>query len=714
VNFTKLNTPVATVLPCTQMQKQTKEFVPSHISVRSMQYQHSARDRCSSSSHDSDVCVDDSDADPDYTDTEDNASSSCESEISSDEQISSKQSTKASVSKAMTLVTDKSRSGVTEHSLSADQSCTVTNVASDDEMQVEEAEVQPCAVTVARSSGTKTFDKKPYCYYCGIAQSQVQRHWFSKHPSETEVIEISMCKDKMRRNQLIARLRNIGNHSHNVEVIRQGKGEIMVTHRKSETVQASEYVPCDRCYSYVRKRDLWRHKCKFGKSVKGRKAGQAQLLLPAPDGMSRQVFELLSYMKDDDIKSVAKCDSMILEYCRKLIQSKGMQKRGYIKDKVREIARFLIQVRQSSGVNTLCLKDCINPEQFTVCVSAVKVLTGFDENTASYRTPSLALKIGHALKKIANVVKRQAIESREYEKIRDIDYFSDLCCGEWGEEIAKCALDTLNHRKRNKVNLLPIAADVQKLVCYLRQTSSECMSNLRKAVDDGCMDKIPLLHRELAEVTLADIIIFNRRRQGEVAKLIIDDYNKKTKVDMGSDVQAGLSLMEQKLCGLFCRVEIRGKRDRVVPILLTEHIQSAVDLLNQYRSDAGIYKSNKYVFAVAFSDNFLRGSDVLRKVSVQCGASQPSTLTSTNLRKHVATVSQILNLKDHELDTLAQFLGHDIRVHRHFYRLPNDVVQTSQLAKIFMLMETGELTKHKGKSLDELMVSITDDTGVVS
>jgi len=71
-------------------------------------------------------------------------------------------------------------------------------------------------------------------------------------------------------------------------------------------------------------------------------------------------------------------------------------------------------------------------------VSAVKVLTGFDENTASYRTPSLALKIGHALKKIAKIVKRRAIESREYEKIRDIDYFSDLCCGEWGEETARC------------------------------------------------------------------------------------------------------------------------------------------------------------------------------------------------------------------------------------------------------------------------------------
>jgi len=98
---------------------------------------------------------------------------------------------------------------------------------------------------------------------------------------------------------------------------------------------------------------------------------------------------------------------------------------------------------------------------------------------------------------------------------------------------------------------------------------------------------------------------------------------------------------------------------------------------------------------------------------LRCGAGQPSTLTSTNFRKHVATLSQIINLKDHKLDTLAQFLGHDIRVHRKFYRLPNDVVQTSQITKIFLLMETGELAQHRGKTLDELMVAVMDDTGVV-
>jgi len=44
----------------------------------------------------------------------------------------------------------------------------------------------------------------------------------------------------------------------------------------------------------------------------------------------------------------------------------------------------------------------------------------------------------------------------------------------------------------------------------------------------------------------------------------------------------------------------------------------------------------------------------------------------------------------------------------------NDVLQTSQLAKIFMWMQTSKLSKHKGKLLDELLVAVADDTNIVS
>jgi hypothetical protein len=296
-----------------------------------------------------------------------------------------------------------------------------------------------------------------------------------------------------------------------------------------------------------------------------------------------------------------------------------------------------------------------------------------------------------------------------HETIVHIDYFHDLCDSEWGSEIARHALETLNHKKRNKVNMLPITSDCQKLVAHMKHVSADCREKLQNANTED----ISALYRELAEVTLAEIITFNRRRQGEVAKLTVEEYRKKNKVDLTSDVQVGLSDMEKSLCKMFSRVELRGKKGRTVPILLSQETETAIDLLLKLRDVASIRQTNHFVFALSNSDNHLRGSDVLRNAASRCGASKPSTLTSTNFRKHVATLCQIINLKDNELDLLAQFMGHDIRIHRSFYRLPNDVLQTSQLAKVFLLLENGELAEHKGKSLSELMMAVTNDSGDV-
>lgn len=81
---------------------------------------------------------------------------------------------------------------------------------------------------------------------------------------------------------------------------------------------------------------------------------------------------------------------------------------------------------------------------------------------------------------------------------------------------------------------------------------------------------------------------------------------------------------------------------------------------------------------------------------------QPGNLTSTKLRKHVATVSQLLNLQTHELDQLATFMGHDIEVHREFYRLPEE---TLQMAKVLFALQDG-MGKFKGKSLDDITPNI--------
>ena len=73
--------------------------------------------------------------------------------------------------------------------------------------------------------------------------------------------------------------------------------------------------------------------------------------------------------------------------------------------------------------------------------------------------------------------------------------------------------------------------------------------------------------------------------------------------------------------------------------------------------------SNPNLFASGTEGSHLQGSDSLRQHALNCGAKKPHLLTSTKLKKRLATVSQIINLKENEMDQDADFLGHNIWVH---------------------------------------------------
>ena len=144
----------------------------------------------------------------------------------------------------------------------------------------------------------------------------------------------------------------------------------------------------------------------------------------------------------------------------------------------------------------------------------------------------------------------------------------------------------------------------------------------------------------------------------------------------------GLSTMEQRLCKYFCHVEIMGKRGRKVAVLLIPSMVDALSLLASNRTESDVCVTNVFLFARPKAMSHYRGQDCLRVHASQCGAKHPEHLRSTQLQKHVATLSQVLNLKNNELDQVADFLGHDIRVHREFW-LP---VPTTQLVKISKLL----------------------------
>ncbi|XP_051980797.1 uncharacterized protein LOC127642110 [Xyrauchen texanus] len=261
--------------------------------------------------------------------------------------------------------------------------------------------------------------------------------------------------------------------------------------------------------------------------------------------------------------------------------------------------------------------------------------------------------------------------------------------------ISATALRNISEAKWNVPTIMPFTEDVQKMHTYLSEVQDKWFKTLSESPSTKAW-------MELAKVCLAQMILFNRRREGEVSSMPLSAFLSRDTSDPHEDVDWALSEVEKKLCRHFTRVITRGKRGRPVPILLTPKMLCALELLIKQREACGVLKNNPYMFARPEAMTHFRGSDCLRGFAKVCGAKCPKSLTSTRLRKHAATLSTVLNMTDTEMDQLANFLGHDIRIHREFYRLPEKTLQLAKISKVLMALEQGRLAEFHGKNLDEI------------
>lgn len=256
------------------------------------------------------------------------------------------------------------------------------------------------------------------------------------------------------------------------------------------------------------------------------------------------------------------------------------------------------------------------------------------------------------------------------------------------------ALHNLQEAKWNAPLLLPVADDILKMHQHLDSERAELQTKLEKQPSKNSW-------ANLAKMTLCEVILFNRCTEEEVSKMTFNAFLQKNNTSTNSDVELAVSELEQ-LSKHFQRIEIKGKHGRKVPVLLTPSMLKSMELLTKARPNCEVLNNNPFMFARPQELGFYRGSDVIRHIAKSCGAKNPAALSSTKLRTHVATMSKVLNLKDNEMDDLAKFLGHDIRIHREYYRLPEGTLQLAKISKVLMALERGRLLEFKGKNWDQI------------
>ncbi|XP_022109705.1 uncharacterized protein LOC110989543 isoform X2 [Acanthaster planci] len=407
-------------------------------------------------------------------------------------------------------------------------------------------------------------------------------------------------------------------------------------------------------------------------------------------------------MKKGDVAMVVKNNTLIVELAKRKYMKLGhdVDQHGYIRNRVRELGRLVIQLRENTQQPNASLESFVDPHHLSDIVKAVHDIAGFREDKQLYDTPLLALKISYFVKKCALVLEGSALESSQKHKAERAEEFLQLCELNWRDLVSIHAHRTLYQGKRNKVTILPTNADVVHLSSFLHEAGNRELQLLRGPRGRNIRPAL----QKLNEVSLCHLIRFNRRRQGEVSKMKLEDFHKHSTAKLEGECL--LSDLERQLCKMFRVVEIVGKRGRTVPVLLSNEAVAWLSALVAKRHEAGVAQDNFLFARFCYGGRgHIRGSGCLKAYADKAGLDNASSIRSTKLRKHVATASQILVLKEHQLETLANFMGHDLPVHREYYQLPDTVQRVTKLSRLFVSLERGSLPSQWGKSLDDLHIN---------
>lgn len=506
------------------------------------------------------------------------------------------------------------------------------------------------------------------------------RHLFRHHIDDKQVQTIQKLKPRSKeRLALVSTLRKQGYFHLKIE-------KNIENPVKSSKLPDVKYFPCQFCLGLYRKDLLYKHVkiCKL-KPVNLKNPG-AKCLANSQTFMaiahsknhaflksSRLKEEVFGIMRADEISAVAKSDPLIC-LCGEALLSKHKRQQSatVVANKIRELARLTIALK-TLHPEVKGLFHFLLPTMFQSIILATKMISGYDSETKSFKSASLALHMGTSLKFVCDVAFKQVVENRHLpniiwtdknEKKNDIKDLRKLILGHWCNEISSLALKNLKEKQWQKPVLLPTASDIGLFQKYVQNLAEKSFQELNNNLN------IASNYKNLAECVLALTIMFNRKRVGDVQYLKITDYNRIWPETNQNNFIESLTSLEKIICRLFKRIVVGGKGSKPVPILFSTLLQKYLTCLIDTRKKYNLVpESNPYVFANVASENrWMPGANIIRKFAKDCGAQNPALLTSTKFRKHIATTLQLMNMNDHEMEQIATFMGHTKRTHAEFYR----------------------------------------------
>ncbi|XP_047225981.1 M-phase phosphoprotein 8 isoform X2 [Girardinichthys multiradiatus] len=536
--------------------------------------------------------------------------------------------------------------------------------------------------------------KKHLCVYCKNNFTQIARHLENKHVEEPDVAHaMRFPKGSKVRQTLLDQIRVKGSNENNCDVSQNGEGENVTKKQlKKPATSVRDFLPCQHCLAFYRKTDLWRHEraCKIRKGDQKssektkRSTGGSSVsnLLPVSEFFTGSCKEIIQIMHQDDISRHIQLDPLICKYGNTLSAKYDHDKSqfAYIAQKMRELGRFVLAVNELDKTVKYLHEICL-PTRFELAVEGVKKVSGFDPTSSKFKTISLVSKIGYSLKRAAEIAFGESRMTEDNETESELKKFIELLDTKWSacfsRKVLACSLK--QEGKKVDVDKSTVTEDLIKLHRFITGEEDEAKKELKVNASTSNWKK-------LGESTLANVCLFNRGRVGNIGRLHLKTYTQRVSGGtcmLSADQVRKSAQLELELSSSFTRLELEGQYGRNMLVLLTDRMVSSIDLLVENREQAGVSKTNPYLFARSEGPSFIRGLDCVRRAAVECGVKNPEALLSSSVREQIATCWQLMSISEQELDKVAKMVG---RSSEECHRLSQTGALLEEISKDLMKM----------------------------
>lgn len=335
------------------------------------------------------------------------------------------------------------------------------------------------------------------------------------------------------------------------------KGDVIVCRRPRKQLkkQAVDFIPCAKCKGFFSKNNIRHHfkvctdkKEHHQRNIKvlGRTVA-CRIYHTASAILRRLVFPV---MREDSVTQIIRYDELLIAYGNKMCLKYRLQhQHDMIRARLRLLGRFLISLKEIDNTVTDFI-SIYDPKRYDNCIKTVHNLAQFDDTSYTFRTPYIASTLGTLIKQVGQILRSICIKKQEVNRQTMVENFIKLFEEDYPISVNKAVHETQGHRNRQKRVVLPTMNDIKILNSYLTDERIKAFNTLKT---DGFSI---IAWRILAETTLISTMMFNRRRAGELERLLIENLANPVVISKEEAPELYKSLSK------YVRISIRGKLAR--------------------------------------------------------------------------------------------------------------------------------------------------------